>query len=360
MGDEFWLDRDFTVLEGRKHRGSPQIGQHIPKSERVQASDGSDIVSCNPKADLPQPELSLDKTKTSDDTEPVSCNSAAILPLPELTLDKVNTSNAEELVSSDAEGNYCQATGDCSHAGGRMTVADSYAQTAIGQCNVRNSSGYFVVGKGTAGLEANCFRVTPIGVFASGNYASGGADYAELFEWLDGNPEGEDRVGRFVTLEGERLRPAGPEDEFILGIVSGNPSVLGNVHDDQWHGMYLYDIYGRALWEDVEVPDETAELPDPDEPGQTVTRVVRPARTEHRQRLNPDYDSSRAYLPRTQRPEWACVGMMGVVTALDDGSCEVDGWCAPSSGGVATASGSRTKYRVLAQLDESHVRVLIL
>lgn len=103
MGDEFWLDRDFTVLEGRKLRGSPQIDQHIPKSERVQASDGSDIVSCNPKADLPQPELSLDKTKTSDDTELVSCNSAAILPPPELTLDKVNTSNAEELVSSDAE-----------------------------------------------------------------------------------------------------------------------------------------------------------------------------------------------------------------------------------------------------------------
>ena len=47
-------------------------------------------------------------------------------------------------------------------------------------------------------------------------------------------------------------------------------SVVGDVHDDQWAGMYLYDIFGRPLWEDVEVPAVTTEMPDPEDPERTV------------------------------------------------------------------------------------------
>lgn len=248
-------------------------------------------------------------------------------------------------------------------AGGYHTQARAEYQFVIGSyCNTSNTwVDQFIIGKGSSyDAAANSFRVTNTGVFASGNYASSGADYAELFEWLDGNPEGEDRIGRFVTLEGEKLRLAGPEDGFILGITSGNPSVLGDVHDDQWRGMYLYDIFGRPLWEDVEVPARTVEAPDPEHPGQTVTQVVIPAHTQRRQMLNPAYDSTQAYTPRTARPEWAAVGMMGKLVVIDDGSCQVDGWCAVGEGGCAVHSQERTKYRVLSRLDESHVRVLIL
>lgn len=219
----------------------------------------------------------------------------------------------------------------------------------------------FIIGRGGSdAARANCFRVTDTGTYANGNYNASGADYAELFEWADVNPAGEDRVGRFVTLTGDKIRLAGPEDDYILGIVSGNPSIVGDVHDDQWAGMYLYDIFGRPLWEDVEVPDETIEEPDPDNPGQTVTRVLIPAHTEHRQKLNPNYDNTQKYQARTERQEWDAVGMLGKLVMVDDGTCQVNGWCAPSEGGIATASRSRTKYRVMARLDESHVRVMIL
>lgn len=235
----------------------------------------------------------------------------------------------------------------------------------IGTCNVDSSNvtDKFIIGNrlnyADGPARANCFRVTNTGVFATGNYASTGADYAELFEWLDGNPDAEDRVGRFVTLDGEKIRLAGPEDDFILGIISGNPSVVGDVHDDQWHGMYLYDIFGRPLWEDVEVPDETVEEPDPEDTENTITRVV-PTHTEHRQKLNPDYNGTQKYIPRTQRPEWGCVGLMGKLVVVDDGSCQVNGWCTAGEGGVAVASGSRTDFRVIARLDETHIRVLVL
>ena len=163
-----------------------------------------------------------------------------------------------------------------------------------------------------------------------------------------------------MTLEGEKIRLAQPEDDFILGIVSAEPSVCGDVYDDQWKGMYLYDIYGRPLWEDVEVPDETIEEPDPENPGETITRIIIPAHTEHRQKLNPDYDNTQSYVPRSERPEWDAVGMLGKLVVRDDGTCEVNGWCTVGENGVATHSGIRTKYRVMARLDESHIRVLIL
>ena len=87
----------------------------------------------------------------------------------------------------------------------------------------------------------------------------------------------------------------------------------------------------------MEVPDETVEMPDPEDPEKTITEVIVPAHIEHRQKINPEYDSSQKYIPRSERPEWGCVGMMGKIVAVDDGSCQAGGWCAPGENGVATA-----------------------
>ena len=218
-----------------------------------------------------------------------------------------------------------------------------------------------IVGRGSSSARANCFRVAYNGVYAKGNYNASGADYAELFEWADGNPHGCDWVGRFVTLDGAKIRLAGPLDDYILGIVSGCPSVVGDVYDDQWQGMYLTDIFGRPIMEDVEVPAVTEEFPDPENPENTITREIIPAHTERRQKLNPNYDTSQLpYIPRSERPEWAAVGLLGKLVALDDGTCQPNGWAAVGQGGVATASAERTKYRVMERLDGEHVRIMIL
>lgn len=261
--------------------------------------------------------------------------------------------------NSHAQGTGSQANGLGSFAAGDHLTADARHQTVLGTWNKQSSAGsdVLIVGKGAAidcdwvvGAGSNCFRVTHTGTYASGSYRSSGADYAEMFEWLDGNLDDEDRAGRFVTLEGAKIRLAGPEDDYILGIVSGDPSVVGDVHDDQWQGMYLYDIFGRPLWEDVEVPDWTGKN----------GRVIEPAHIEHRQKRNPNYDRNQLYIPRSQRPEWDAVGLLGKLVAVDDGSCVVNGWCCVGQGGIAVHSDSRTKYRVMERLDDSHIRILIL
>lgn len=280
--------------------------------------------------------------------------------------------------SAHVEGTSCEALGDGSHAGGAhstargedsfsqgyLCVANAKYQTVIGAHNVEstNVTDKFIIGNGgtVAGSNSNCFRVTHTGTFASGSYSSSGADYAEMFEWADNNPTNEDRRGLFVTLDGDRIRIAKPYEENIIGIVSGNPTVLGDVYDDQWQGMYMTDIFGSPVWEDVEVPDQTMERPDPEHLGNTITEVVIPAHTEHRQKINPNYDNTQKYKARTERPEWAPVGLIGKLVAVDDGTCEPGGYCTVGyDDGVATASYEETRYYVMSRIDNTHIRVFI-
>lgn len=250
------------------------------------------------------------------------------------------------------------AIGFASFANGEGTIARADRQTVFGLYNVASEleTDKFIIGSGYMdessfkGIHSNCFRVSHTGVYASGSFNSSGADYAELFQWADGNPSKEDRAGRFVTLEGEEIRLAGPEDDYILGIVSGAPSVVGGVYDDQWKGMFLQDVFGRPVYEDVEVPETLG--PDGE--------VLIPAHTERRQKLNPAYDSAQVYIPRTERPEWDAVGLLGKLVAVDDGSCQVNGWAAVGADSIATASKEKTRFRVMARLDEAHVRILML
>ncbi len=126
-----------------------------------------------------------------------------------------------------------------------------------------------------------------------GSWTGGGADYAEYFEWLDGNPTREDRRGLSVVLDGAKIRPA-VTGEVPFGVISGNPSVIGDGDIDRWKEKYLRDDFGSYLWEAYEITDEDG--------GAVI---------QQRRRLNPAYDPTLDYTPRSERPEWDVVGLMG-------------------------------------------------
>lgn len=263
---------------------------------------------------------------------------------------------------SHAEGLLTTASSDSSHAEGEGTCAAAKNQHVSGKYNSPNAdtTNRFIIGKGVSrNVLANSFRVNDSGVYGSGAYNSSGADYAEMFEWNDGNPNNEDRRGLFVTLKGDKIEKANSRTKFILGIVSGNPSVVGDVHDDQWNGMFEKDIFGTDIYEDVEVPDVTTTTINP-ETGEEETVVIIPTHVEHRQKLNPNYDSTQTYIPRSKRPEWNYVGMMGKLVVVDDGTCEIDGYCKSGNKGIATKSDTETKFRVMKRLDDTHIQVLVI
>jgi len=300
---------------------------------------------------------------------------------------------------SSAEGSENTASGNCSHVGGQKSSAvssDSFAhgtycyaggwgQAVFGRHNKKTPDSekekvgdMLIVGNGyDISNLSNAFRVHYNGMaYVKTAYNTGGADYAELFEWLDNNANGEDRVGYFVALEGNKVRIASSQD-YILGIVSGAPSVIGNSPED-WAGRWKKDVFGRPITELSKIPimaHETYEEPildeDGNETGEYEHRIHEVETGEFTELEHPiaveDYDSSKPYICRIDRPEWAAIGMLGVLAVYDDGSCQVNGYCKVADSGIATVAEGEYMlvegkilrgYRVIERVTDNIIKVI--
>ncbi len=126
-------------------------------------------------------------------------------------------------------------------------------------------------------------------LYADNTTVQAGADYAEMFEWLDGNPNAEDRAGYIVSLVGDKIKIAEEGDEFVLGVVSAAPAFIGNGAWSRWDKKYMKDDFGRKL------------------KGLDGDYII-----------NPDYDPERQYVERLDRPEWGVVGLIGMLPIRGD------------------------------------------
>ena len=271
--------------------------------------------------------------------------------------------------SSNAKGAYSYAGGyvskankTCSYAHGYYTVANQNYQVAMGKYNkIDNDNLYaYILGNGVGSADtqrANIYTVDWNGNGSfKGSVKSNGADYAEYFEWQDGNPNGEDRVGLLVTLDGDKIRLANSNDE-IIGITSGTVAVLGDNYEWEWNGKYLTDDFGRLLYEEVEEFEDIITGFDME----TDTPIIETVSTGMVKRpiLNPEYDPTKQYVNRAHRPEWEAVGMVGKLYVNDDGTCIPNFYVTVGENGVATLSLDKTNMRVLSRVNDNVIRVLL-
>ena len=244
-----------------------------------------------------------------------------------------------------AFGTGVQVFGESSMVQGKYNILDKKSPNTYAH----------IVGNGTKGNNrSNAYTLDwqGNGTFAGTVSSSSGADYAEYFEWKDGNPNNEDRVGYIVTLDGDKIVKANTGDD-VLGICSGTAMVLGDSAEWNWSKRYLTDDFGRIIYEDYDVEHE--EIKD-----EETGKIIREAWTEHihAPKQNPEYDASQPYIKRADRPEWQIVGMMGKIYVRDDGSCIVNGY-ADVKDGIATKANGKTNMRVMERVSDNIVRVLM-
>lgn len=238
---------------------------------------------------------------------------------------------------------------------GRALKTGKGNHAVFGQYNdsTANTDSLLTVGKGTSdSTRSNAFDVKSNGnILVGGKSVHSGADYAEFFEWTDGNPNAEDRIGLIVALDGEKVRPAMPGDD-VLGIVSGTAAVLGDSAAMYWKDKYLTDEFGRTICDMVE---EFIELPDPE----TGEMVKESTGLMPQPRLNPNFDPDSTYIPREARKEWDQIGMMGKLYVRDDGTLAAGDYGCPGENGVLTKSDSKTNIRVMKRTGDNIVLVLL-
>lgn len=170
-------------------------------------------------------------------------------------------------------------------------------------------------------------------VFAHREFkVEGMGDFAEYFEWFDGNPNNEDRIGYMVQLNGEKIEIA-TSFKNCVGITSGTNSFTSDSASLDWHGRFLKDDFGRPIYEKL----ENGEL---------------------RQKLNPEYNPSKEYTPRMYRKEWIPVGLVGKILTRQDGTLNV-GDLAGCLNGIATKSTDGNGYRVLKIINDNIAMLLV-
>ena len=163
---------------------------------------------------------------------------------------------------------------------------------------------------------------------ADGTFNANGADYAEFFETNDGNAIA---VGKTVVLDGNKVRASTSSDDAatIIGVVRPkvdgiNSMMIGNTAWNSWTNKYMHDDYGRFIMEDYTVTEwETSVSTDgvkntlSYETDKIPSDVTAPSdatvKTQQRKKLNPDYDESKEYKPRSERDEWVIIGMLGQI-----------------------------------------------
>ena len=251
--------------------------------------------------------------------------------------DKLHVSLRTEF-NGDAEANFCQSA--FGHYNDTSLAAEGDYEGTEGTAIVIGNGTYEGNGDDRVYTYSNACRITYAGqVIGKQAYSTTGADYAEYFEWADANIDNEERVGYFVTFEDGRFIRKANENDYILGIVSGNPAILGN-HDEGWMGQNEMDEWGRFIYETKTKVDEK----------------TKEERTYTTYKVNPNYDRKMTYIPRAERPEWAAIGMLGVLAVRDDGTCQVNGYCKVADGGIATASD--TGYRVIERVTDNIIKVV--
>ena len=208
----------------------------------------------------------------------------------------------------------------------------SFATGTVQIINTRaaTSSYNFLEGYSGDGADRE-FRIEGDGDFhADGSYNSSGGDYAEMFEWKDGNTSNEDRVGKTVVLDGNQIRLSTDSDaqSSIIGVVSARPVILGDAQSEKWkdkfetddYGRYIYEDYTQTEWEE-EVSDEAKNLKtyntDKIPSDVTVPKDAKVTSKDEngdnlkRRKLNSAFDESKTYIPREDRKEFSPIGLVG-------------------------------------------------
>ena len=379
---------------------------------------------------------------------------------------------------SHTEGFRTVADGTVSHVGGANSVADGFFSFAHGSFVRANGvMGVVIVGEngyarsdssgvnnfsiqlagggtstvspgaGTDGigliLRTTVPGLNPVAEGVADRWIGGGADFAEYFEWSDGNPHREDRYGYFVAVDSRSTKGTivhATRSKDVIGVTSARSAFVGDSAEVGWQGAVERDpllrpvtrlsyraslvrelrIIGgelsvsekivsldeqgaqirqtlsesvdatRAKVEEALAVDATSPvLPSLEPAGSAesaesqIEAIIRDLDTakddadllksvaDHfednaiRERIlaldpsevmvtSPAFKVGEPYVPRSQRPEWIPVGLIGKVVVRDDGTLRAGQTCKCRRG--IAVPGDR--WRVLRRVSPDSVLIL--
>lgn len=229
-------------------------------------------------------------------------------------------------------------------AGKGNSVTHAYSVAMGGGAQTRGTFSFVLGNQNTTTPNPanNTIRLDTAGGTADGVWVTGAADYAEMFLWADENKNNENRLGYFVSLVDDKIEIG---NSNLIGIISSVPGFLGDAPELKWADIYLKDDWGRKMqinykkyqWQTIhtisnnenekeeivnhfiayedEQGNKFLEIPNPSFVQGIPFKGIIPANAKieliQSPKLNPNYKPEGDYIPRSERPEWAPVGLLG-------------------------------------------------
>jgi hypothetical protein len=153
-----------------------------------------------------------------------------------------------------------------------------------------------------------------------GAYSSGGADYAEFFESVNGMAIPD---GSTVTLDNDKIRLCA-SGETPIGVIRPNSSssAVGNAHSLKWRGKFVrndfdaieIEVVNYYTWKDSETNEYVSHYEDRVPEGMNIPEDAT-VKVLDRKVVSTSYDPTldSDYTPRSERDEWNVVGLLGQV-----------------------------------------------
>lgn len=256
---------------------------------------------------------------------------------------------AEEVCSQANASVFSRAVNACSQVNASSAVISKKEFTVCG--------GFAPYDKNEASEENRTWELSSIGgdIYFKGRLINGMSDYGEYFENAAERKIGN---GLLIALDGNKVRPAKKEEDFI-GVVSATAGIRLNDSPFCWHGRYMVGKWGEPIYEEIRDPNwKPRKEPDKkwkpkkgeteaDRPKIDVeTEKDRPFKTVRKQ--NPDYDPKKTQVPRSERSEeWTLVGLIGQVYVRCDDSVKTGDYIQSNKDGIGTKSENRTRLRAM-------------
>lgn len=236
--------------------------------------------------------------------EPVIENNAVIAKIPNILLQAAI--NIRVFVVMHTDGGE-RTISDCTFGVIARQKPEDYIYTETEVLNYSNLNRRLSVleGEGLSNAISDYLDKHPIDYnvkTSDGTIISQNADYAEVGEWVDGNPDSEDRIGYFVAVDtgtSDITIGKATSTSDVRGVTVSTPAFSGNCSYDK------FDDNGNLL------------------------------------------------------KQYSYVAVMGIVPVIDNGTCTVNGRCMPSDDGTAIPSDNNLGYHVIDRIDDIHILITV-
>jgi len=136
----------------------------------------------------------------------------------------------------------------------------------------------------------------------------------------------------------------------LVGISTINSEIKAS-NPQEWSGKYLMNEYGDLYLKQEDSAYGVKEYDSVNEFSYISTKQ----KTLHIPLINSNYDPDREYLPRTKRPEWVTVTLLGKAIIEDNGQCKAGEYCTLYKGDDEKLFGT-----VIPATDEDTFKLYVL